>query len=100
MNEFLLAATVMLAGFVPVGIVCLREGPIDALAALELAGALATTILLCLSEGFGRSFYFDVPVVCVQMQPQACNLDNQVRDRKRRKMEEQAEVTRNRFAKG
>jgi multisubunit Na+/H+ antiporter MnhF subunit len=66
-NEFLLAATVMLAGFVPVGIVCLRAGPIDALAALELAGALATTILLCLSEGFGRSFYFDVPVVCAAL---------------------------------
>jgi multisubunit Na+/H+ antiporter MnhF subunit len=63
-NEFLLAGTVMLAGFVPVGVVCLRGGPIDALAALELAGALATTILLCLAEGFGRPSYFDVPVVC------------------------------------
>src|SRR4051812_19815238 len=37
-NDFLLAATAMLAGFIPVGIVCLRGGPIDALAALELAG--------------------------------------------------------------
>jgi multisubunit Na+/H+ antiporter MnhF subunit len=63
-NDFLLAATVMLVGFVPVGIVCLRGGPIDALAGLELAGGLATTILLCLAEGFGRSSYFDVPVVC------------------------------------
>jgi multisubunit Na+/H+ antiporter MnhF subunit len=63
-NAFLVAATAMLAGFVPAGVVCLRAGPIDALAALELAGALATTILLCLAEGFGRSVYFDVPVVC------------------------------------
>jgi multisubunit Na+/H+ antiporter MnhF subunit len=67
MNDFLLAATVMLAGFVPVGIVCLRGGPLDALAALELAGALATTILLCLAEGFGRSSYFDVPVVAAAL---------------------------------
>jgi multisubunit Na+/H+ antiporter MnhF subunit len=66
-NDFLIAATAMLAGFIPIGIVCLRGGPIDALAALELAGALATTILLCLAEGFGRSSYFDVPVVCAAL---------------------------------
>jgi multisubunit Na+/H+ antiporter MnhF subunit len=64
MNAFTLAATVMLAGFVPILAVAVRSGPIDALAGLELAGALATTILLCLAEGFGRSSYFDVPVVC------------------------------------
>jgi multisubunit Na+/H+ antiporter MnhF subunit len=64
MNAFTIAATVMLGGFVPVGIVAVRGGAIDALAGLELAGALATTILLCLAEGFGRSSYFDVPVVC------------------------------------
>lgn len=67
MNDFLLAATVMLAGFIPIGVVCLRGGPMDALAALELAGALATTILLCLAEGFGRSSYFDVPVACATL---------------------------------
>jgi multisubunit Na+/H+ antiporter MnhF subunit len=64
MNAFTLAATVMLAGFVPILAVAVRSGPIDALAGLELAGALATTVLLCLAEGFGRSSYFDVPVVC------------------------------------
>jgi multisubunit Na+/H+ antiporter MnhF subunit len=63
-NAFEWAALAMTAGFVPVGVVMLRSGPIDALAGLELAGALATTILLCLAEGFGRSSYFDVPVVC------------------------------------
>jgi multisubunit Na+/H+ antiporter MnhF subunit len=64
MNGFEWAATAMLAGFVPIGVVIIRGGVIDALAALELAGALAKTILLCLAEGFGRSSYFDVPVVC------------------------------------
>ena len=64
MNAFEWAATAMLAGFVPVGAVALRSGPIDALAGLELAGALTTTILLCLAEGLGRPSYFDVPVVC------------------------------------
>ena len=64
MNAFTLAATVMLAGFVPIGAVAVRAGPIDALAGLELAGALATTVLLCLAEGFGRPSYFGVAVVC------------------------------------
>ena len=64
MNAFEWAALAMLAGFVPVGVVALRGDPIDALAALELAGGLATTILLCLAEGFGRSSYFGVAVVC------------------------------------
>lgn len=64
MSAFTWAGTLMLAGFVPIGVVMLRGGAIDALAGLELAGALVTTILLCLAEGFGRSSYFDVPVVC------------------------------------
>jgi multisubunit Na+/H+ antiporter MnhF subunit len=63
-NAFLTAATVLLVGFVPVGVVCLRGRPIDAVVALELGGALATTILLCLAEGFHRSVYFDVPIAC------------------------------------
>jgi multisubunit Na+/H+ antiporter MnhF subunit len=65
MNAFLIAATAMLLGFVPLGWVALREREIDAVAALELAGAVATLVLLCLGEGLHRSAYFDVPIVCV-----------------------------------
>lgn len=64
MNPFLLAATALLIGFLPIGLVCVRGGTFDALAALELGGAQATVILLCLAEGFRRPVYFDVPVVC------------------------------------
>jgi multisubunit Na+/H+ antiporter MnhF subunit len=64
-NAFTTAATVLLLGFLPVGWVALRGRTIDAVAALELGGALATMILLCLGEGFHRSAYFDVPIVCV-----------------------------------
>lgn len=67
MNAFGIAATALLAGFLPLGFVCLRSRPIDAVAALELGGALATTILLCLAESFHRSAYFDVPVVCAAL---------------------------------
>jgi multisubunit Na+/H+ antiporter MnhF subunit len=61
-NAFLIAATAMLAAFIPILVVCLRGQPIDAVVALELAGAIATTILLCLAQGFARSSYLDLPV--------------------------------------
>jgi multisubunit Na+/H+ antiporter MnhF subunit len=55
----------LLLGFVPLGWVALRERELDGVVALELGGAVATLVLLCLGEGFHRSSYFDVPVVCV-----------------------------------
>jgi multisubunit Na+/H+ antiporter MnhF subunit len=66
-NAFTVAATALLAGFLPIGYVCLRERELDGVVALELAGALATLILLCLGEGFHRSAYFNLPVVCVAL---------------------------------
>jgi multisubunit Na+/H+ antiporter MnhF subunit len=42
----------------------LRERAIDGVAALELAGALATLVLICLAEGYHRGIYFSVAVVC------------------------------------
>jgi multisubunit Na+/H+ antiporter MnhF subunit len=63
-NAFTIAATALLAGFVPVLLVCVRGRAVDALIALELAAALTTTILLCLAEGLGSSAMFGVPVVC------------------------------------
>lgn len=63
MNAFTIAATVLLAGLVPLGIVILRAPIIDAVVALELGGAVVTLVLLCLAEGVHRSSYFDVPVI-------------------------------------
>lgn len=48
----------------PLGAVCVLAREIDGVAALELCGALATLVFLCLAEGFHRSAYFDVPVIC------------------------------------
>jgi len=62
-NAFAVAATALLAGFVPIGIVAMRARPIDGVVALQLAGAVATLVLLCLAEAFHRSFNFTVPVV-------------------------------------
>jgi multisubunit Na+/H+ antiporter MnhF subunit len=64
MNAFTIAGTILIAAFVPLAIVCMRAREIDGVAALELCGALATLVFLCLGEGFHRSAYFDVPVIC------------------------------------
>jgi multisubunit Na+/H+ antiporter MnhF subunit len=66
-NAFTIAATALLAGFVPIGFVCIRRPELDGVVALELAGAVATLVFLCLGEGFHRSSYFDVPVVCAAL---------------------------------
>jgi multisubunit Na+/H+ antiporter MnhF subunit len=63
-NAFTVAGLALLTGFIPLGYVCVREREIDGVAALELCGVLATLIFLCLSEGFHRTAYFDVPVIC------------------------------------
>lgn len=64
MNVWLVAATVLLAGgLVPCGWVLLRADVLAAVVALELAGTLATVVLVLLAEGFHRSSYFTLPLV-------------------------------------
>jgi multisubunit Na+/H+ antiporter MnhF subunit len=63
-NAFTLAALGLLVGFVPLGVVCLARREVDGVVALQVAGATTTLILICLGEGFHRSSYFDLPVVC------------------------------------
>jgi multisubunit Na+/H+ antiporter MnhF subunit len=63
-NAFTIAGFALLLGFVPLLYVCIREREIDGVVALQLAGALATLVFMCLGEGFHRGAYFDVPVIC------------------------------------
>jgi multisubunit Na+/H+ antiporter MnhF subunit len=63
-NAFLIAATALLAMLVLPGVVVASARPIDALVALQLFGTTITLVLLCLAEGFHRSVYFNVPLVC------------------------------------
>jgi multisubunit Na+/H+ antiporter MnhF subunit len=63
-NAFGIAAMALLLGLVPLAVVTVREPPIDGVVALELAGAVLTLVLVCLSESFHRSSYFDLPVIC------------------------------------
>jgi len=63
MNEWLLAAVVLLGALAPCGLVCVFRSPMDGLVALELAGVIDTTILVLLSEGFHRQPFVDLAVV-------------------------------------
>jgi multisubunit Na+/H+ antiporter MnhF subunit len=63
-NAFLIAATALLVMLVFPALVIVRGRAIDGIVALELCGTTITLILLCLAEGFHRSVYFNVPLVC------------------------------------
>ncbi len=64
MNAFVIASFVLVLGFVPIVAVCLAGRELDGVAAVALAGALATLVFLCLAEGLHLSSSFDVPVIC------------------------------------
>jgi multisubunit Na+/H+ antiporter MnhF subunit len=58
------ASICLIAAFVPLGAYALFAAVLDAVVALAMCGTVATLALLCLGEGFHRSSYFDLPVVC------------------------------------
>lgn len=64
MNEWILAATVLLiGGLVPLAIAGLVGDAMSAAAALNLGGPVAALILLMLSEGLRRQPFVDLAVV-------------------------------------
>jgi multisubunit Na+/H+ antiporter MnhF subunit len=67
MNEWEIAAAVLAFALIPCLGVCLFGAATDALVALEIAGVLATTILMLLSEGFHRQSFIDLAVVLAPM---------------------------------
>jgi multicomponent Na+:H+ antiporter subunit F len=60
MNVWLIAALVLLLGFVPCIVVLWRAPVLDALVALNLAGTLATLEIALLAEGLHRPEVFDL----------------------------------------
>jgi multisubunit Na+/H+ antiporter MnhF subunit len=67
MNEWELAALVLIAGIVPCLGVCVLADATKALAAFEVASTLMTTILMLLSEGFHRQPFVDLAVTLALM---------------------------------
>jgi multicomponent Na+:H+ antiporter subunit F len=63
MNVWLIAALVLLVGFVPCLVVLWRAPVADALVALNLGGTLATLEIALLAEGFHRPELFDLALV-------------------------------------
>jgi multicomponent Na+:H+ antiporter subunit F len=62
-NQWLMAALVLVTGLVPCGIVCLRASVMEALVALELAGVLVMLVLLLVAEGLHRQPFADLALV-------------------------------------
>ena len=60
MNVWLIAASILLLGLIPYGVVCLTAPVVDRLVALQMASVMGTLILLLLAEGFHRPSYVDL----------------------------------------
>jgi multisubunit Na+/H+ antiporter MnhF subunit len=63
MNEFLVAALVLLVAMLPLGWVCVRSAAIDGLVALQLAGTNGAFIMLMIAEGIHRQPFADLALV-------------------------------------
>ncbi len=60
MNAWLLAATAMLFGLIPCGIVVFRGTPMDRLIGLEMAGIVESLLLILLAQGMNRPNLYDL----------------------------------------
>jgi multisubunit Na+/H+ antiporter MnhF subunit len=67
MNEWEIAAVVLIGALVPCLGVCLLAGVADALAAVEVASVLAISALMALSEGFQRQPFIDLALVLAML---------------------------------
>jgi multicomponent Na+:H+ antiporter subunit F len=63
MNEWQIAAVVLIAALVPCGWVCLRRGFADGLVAVQLAGSIAALAVLLLAEAEQREPFSDLALV-------------------------------------
>ncbi len=60
MNEWEIVAALLGVGLLPCLVVCARADAAHGLVALEVASVLLTTILMALSEAFGRQPFIDL----------------------------------------
>lgn len=63
LTAWLLCAAVLTAGILVCGLAAWRRPPFEALLALEMAGTLATLVLVCITVGMQRTSYGNVPLV-------------------------------------
>jgi multisubunit Na+/H+ antiporter MnhF subunit len=63
MNEWEIAAVVLIAAILPCAAICVFASASKALPAIEVAGTVAVTTLMVLSEGFHRQPFVDLAIV-------------------------------------
>jgi multisubunit Na+/H+ antiporter MnhF subunit len=63
MNEWLIAATVLIGLLIVCGAVATFADAVSAVIALEVAGIVATTTLLLLAEGMHRQSFVDLALI-------------------------------------
>ena len=63
MNKWEIAATVLIGAVLPCVGICALAGVMEALAALEVGGTLASTALMALAEGLHRQPFVDLALV-------------------------------------
>lgn len=63
MNVWLWAALALLAAMLPCLLLCARGELEDRLVALEMGSVIVTLDLVLLAQGFGRSFFYDLPLM-------------------------------------
>jgi hypothetical protein len=62
-SGFVAAAIGMLLGMIPLGVVAWRGTVMEAVVAYEVISSIAVMVLVLLSQGFGRSAEFELPVL-------------------------------------
>lgn len=62
MNEWVLAAIILVAAMIPCLAICATHGATHGLAAVEVSSTLLASVLMLLSEGFHRQPFVDLAV--------------------------------------
>lgn len=63
LTAWLLSAAVLVVAMALCGLAAWRRPPFEALIALEMAGTTATVALVCITVGFQRTSYGNVPLM-------------------------------------
>jgi multisubunit Na+/H+ antiporter MnhF subunit len=67
MNPWLVAAAVLVVALAGPLFACVRGSIMDAVVALEMAGMVATVVMMLLAEGYHRPSFMDLAVVLAVM---------------------------------